>query len=306
MKNLLRIVVGVSLLMSGFLCQCVSAQTQSVYDTYFSIDSASPSTALFSPSDILVAGPTVAISYASLGLVAGDDMRDFTWGDNGSLYFSVDRTSVGVLNTAVNVQSSLNQAAGDVFYSPLNGDNYLTTNQNRLGLIPLIGPSVNNTLTPIDNIDGLSFIRNLAFAPDYVLAPGSPTLSAIGATPSDILTSSVFGPVIAVNYELLGLSSSDVIEGLAYLTTDREWLITLAPGSPTLNTIGATSSDILYDYANGSSPGIYATYEELGLLSSDNVDAIALVPEPSSALLVGFGTLTIWAMRRFLSWRKRS
>jgi hypothetical protein len=304
MKNLLRIGVGISLLMVGFLCQRASGQTQTIYDTYFSIDSASPSTALFSPSDILVAGPTVAISYATLGLVAGDDMRDFTWGDNGSVYFSVDRTSVGVLNTAVNVQSSLNQAAGDVFGSFLNGNNYLSTNQNQLGLIPLIGPSVNNTITPIDNMDGLTFIRNLAFAPDFVLAPGSPTLSTIGATPSDILTSSVFGPVIAVNYQSLGLSQNDVIEGLAYLKTSREWLITLAPGSPTLNIIGATSSDILYDYANGSNPGIYATYEELGLLSSDNVDAIALVPEPSSALLVGFGTLTICAMRRFLFRRK--
>jgi hypothetical protein len=306
--------MGVSLLTTGFLCQRASAQITT--DTYFSIDNGSPSTAWVSPSDILAPGtpdvspPAIAYPYTSLGLVAGDDMRDFTWGDAGTLYFSVDRTSAGVIGTAVNGQWLLNQAAGDVFTSPLNGENFLTYNQNLLSLIPLVGPSVNNTITPIDNMDGLSFIHNPAYSPAYALAPGSPTLGSIGGTASDIFYSPSGIPSILVSYDTLGLNANDVIEGLAHIGgpgyTSGEWLITLAPGSPTLTTLDATSSDILGDYANETSPFIDITYGDLGLLAGDNVDAIALVPEPSSALLIGFGILAICGVRRFPCSRRQS
>jgi hypothetical protein len=250
---------------------------------------------MVSPADVLAPGspgPAVVIPYANLGLVAGDNMGDFTYAEpGGTLFFSVDRASQGAPGTAVNWQAGNNQAAGDIFTSTPNGGNSLWLNQNQLGLVPPVGP---NTYVPpgtaLDCINGLA-VTGPSGPLYYVLAPGSPTLARIGASSDDILTSIGSAPTIAVTYTRLGLRTGDEIEGLALV--GGTWLLTLAPGSPTLGLIDATSSDILKDYADGRLPFVDITYDQIGLLSTDNVLSISEVPEPTTLAVVGLSILSV-------------
>jgi len=110
------------------------------------------------------------------------------------------------------------------------------------------------------------------------LAPASPSLTAFGATPRDILmTVGAADPVVWASGAALGLVSGDVIDaicvddggnGVYNAGVDRV-LFSLAPGSPTLTTLSAGAADLLR-----AGPAVNYSASRLGLQATDDVDAL--------------------------------
>jgi len=86
---------------------------------------------------------------------------------------------------------------------------------------------------------------------------------------------------------MLGLTVDDMIDALALSLTGNAALFSLAPDSPTLLLDGLSPADIFMTDFMGHFE-IYADHAQLGLLVSDNLNALetAPVPEPSSMLLI--------------------
>jgi hypothetical protein len=113
----------------------------------------------------------------------------------------------------------------------------------------------------------------------FSLASGSPSLAMLGAGAEDILVSGIdYTPAIwADGSGDLGLASGDAIDALCIADNgdgvfgrgDRV-AYSLAPGSPTLTALGASPASILRPGA----PPIVFDPEDLGLLATDNVDAM--------------------------------
>jgi len=205
--------------------------------------------------------------------------------------FSVSPGSTGQAGSAVSREANCSppEPQADVFESGLNrvnlqgldGDGTAYSTDNGYGLYLIEGPSS-------DNIDALERDPCQSVdldcdgepeAPIYLtLAPGSPTLSEIGATPADILmTDSEYMPIIWAQAGDLGLVSGDIIDALCindhadgvYAIGDQV-LFSLAPGSPTLSAILAGPADLL----RPSPPMVFYSAEALGLSDSDDVDAL--------------------------------
>ncbi len=89
-------------------------------------------------------------------------------------------------------------------------------------------------------------------------------------------------------------------------------LFSLAPGSPTLVSLGLSAADVFISYFDDSQPfdfnndflgsfGIFASHAELGLLFEDNIDALDIrpsVPEPSAFLLAALALAAGLGARR--------
>ena len=128
----------------------------------YSIDAASPSVSAGSNSAFLSSGPVggppvVEESAASLGLSGGstDEINAMTFGGptpGSTLYFSVDRASVGLSGDVV-AEAALGQAAGDLYaLSAATGTNVLVVNRDELGLAPASAAGTPAT-PPIDDVD---------------------------------------------------------------------------------------------------------------------------------------------------------
>jgi hypothetical protein len=279
----------------------------------YSIAAGSPSP--FLPSDILAANPLggpalVAIPSAAFGLLPTDDIDAIAYRRPNAypLYFSVDRTSTGVTGlpgspapTAVAIQASLGQAAGDIFmtgfparipgpgYIPLPpaGTNFLIRNQDELGLLPNVSQG-DPVTTPIDELDALELfyiqdgqptIANLF----YSLAPGSPTLALLGATPGDLITTIGGIPTLVPFFrQLVGLLPDDDLDGLAMDSVSGGIGFSLTRNSPSLGFQPWRASDVLYVNPGGPTPGQVFTaldFGFIGIAPTDELDAIAF-PKP--------------------------
>ena len=110
---------------------------------------------------------------------------------------------------------------------------------------------------------------------------------------------------------VLGLGPADDLDALVVFEAGTlpsfgpgdSLLFSLAPGSATFTTIGSPyfggSAATIYSYTSGGPPGVvHAAPASLGLAASDNVDALDVVPEPSTVLLASFGLLAVLVYRR--------
>lgn len=306
----------------------VGVSAQADPDT-FSIDGVSPSPN--NPADLLNVGMSVQVPNAQLGLVVNDELDALASGNdavqrNNVIYFSVDRYSQGVAMAwtpwDVNGQAVRNQQAGDVFITTDAGGtgavpqtyNYLHTNQNLLGEIPLILPHLSNVGNLQDNLDAFSFEEydlngdGITDRPTFFsLAAGSPSL-APGFSASDILISPSGSGTFNVfaTAAQIGLRPDDDLDALALLDLNADGLVapgidaalfSLTPNSPTLITLGASPADIFYTtFLNANVVRYNAA--SLGLLECDNVDALEVqVPEPAVLILLCGGLVPMLLKR---------
>jgi len=254
-------------------------------------------------------------------------------------FFSVERQSVGVNGNPyvpyvsdVYEEALSNQAAGDVFvtcfghpgaprWTPPAGQNMLHINQQELGLHPALFPTEDYTGTePLDELDALNFSEfdltgdgrvdeNVYFSLDILsvsLVGGASADDVLLIKPGDVAFS-----IFADGVTDIGLLPDDDIDALVLLDLQDRGELTpfadraffsLAPGSPTLLVNGYSPADIFYTNFNGTYV-LEFTASELGLLDTDDVDALevqpGVIPEPGTLLLLGTGgLLTLGILRR--------
>ncbi|MCG3181628.1 MAG: hypothetical protein BIFFINMI_04026 [Phycisphaerae bacterium] len=184
-------------------------------------------------------------------------------------------------------------------------------NQAAFGLYPTSGYASKYTGgSPIDNIDAMNFTDfdispvggdGVADRPAFFsLGAGSPTLGSLSAGAADVLVWTPGGGLsILATAAQVGLTAGDDIDAMALVTSGLPGTPTpvglwfsLAPGSPSLG--GDSAADIFFSRFDGSYSVLY-TAESLGLLNSDNVDALELqplltvTPEPATLALLALG-----------------
>jgi hypothetical protein len=203
--------------------------------------------------------------------------------------FSVDRASLGAPGSGVAAEVAVGQAAGDMFLSPDSGGNSLHWNQDMWGLIPALPAGV-PAAPPIDDIDAFRIFQ-AAGPPLFSLVSGN----TLGFSGADILDDTLALIHTAAD---LGLGAADDIDALQGSEgniplgiLDPVFYFSLAPGSPSLGS-EFSPADIFLSSADGSFL-LYASAEHLGLLPTDNIDALLMVPEAGSGLLACLGVAAI-------------
>lgn len=250
----------------------------------------------------------VKATAAELGLRPGDDITGMHYGAISAFtrWFSVDGASTGLDGTdvraAVPGQAADVFAAGDLANSPA-GVNRLALSNEELGL------------SAAANIDAAFWF---AWQPEryfyLTLAPQSPTLDRLGATPADLLIRRANGALdIYKTWRELGLMQGDQIDAFEFDSGGMldAWtlLFSLAPGSPTLDRLQASAADVLTATPHGLR--VTETAGSLGLNPTDNLDVIGgtwdcslrvaadcKLPEPGGLALLSAALLALFAGSR--------
>ncbi len=204
--------------------------SQAAAQTTFSHDNTIAITAVGGGEDLLTEGapgpPVVAIGGAALGLVPGDHIDALSFGDDTPLMsghlivFSVDANSIGRPGSGVPFEFHIDSApcAGSVpVPAAACGDIFTQTPDGGSHILAPLGSGYSpggvaagdecyarwaggNAPGAADDLNAFDYTAPADAAGIYFsLAPGSPTLAAIAATPGDILYSDLSGaaPVIA-------------------------------------------------------------------------------------------------------------
>jgi hypothetical protein len=235
-----------------------------------------------------------------------DDLDALSFGDDARaegaalVDFSVAPGAQGLPGSAVEVQNGCPPAdpgispepEPDVFSSRMDGANKLLFDGNGpvgacasafpLGLLESI--AVREDLDALDGHDVAAVDADGDGVPQrpvyFSLRAGSPSLAALGVSPADVLvTSHGAAPTVYASAVALGLTPGDDLDALC-LREDGDGAfgpsgalyLSLAPGSPSLAAAGAGPGDLL---APGAPPVVVRSAATLGLLASDDVDAIA-------------------------------
>lgn len=281
----------------------------------FSLDGISPSSGglganLYSPGPVLVVpgGPPAidvdAISFAKTGPIVPE------------FYFSVNRGSAGTPGTAVAGESAFGDQAADIFVSTGAGFNFQFRDGNGIVANPLTPGAPSPPLglaepgpVPGDNVDAL----DLGVVGPLIYWSVNPATTGfgpyIGFSAADIFFAPTFGgyagaPGLYASAVLLGLLAGDNIDALVFYddgfagaTPGDIVLFSLAPGSPSLAIGGASAADILIT-SPGATPGIFLPAGAIGLLPTDDLDALDVIPEPGSCLLFGVALVGLAVRRR--------
>ena len=299
----------------------------------FSLDGASaPLNGVF-PDDLLLPGPAVIMPGAG-GLPPGPipppppvDVDAFTFSQVFAgphtvlgVDFSVAPGSVGVAGTAVSVESGgvgFADEPADIFGSGLGGGNVQIADGDGFPLGPAIPLGV---IEPGSNVDGWDAtppfgppgFPGIYFTITAFDAGAHPVYAGFGFTGADIFFSPpVVGysvaPALFATGASLGLGPGDDIDALAIIEDGSGGpsvadvvFFSLTPGSPSLAGLGASPADILVSSIGGV-PGIAITAGTIGLLATDDVDALDLfvVPEPATAAMMCLAG--IFVLRRRLA-----
>jgi hypothetical protein len=287
----------------------------------FSIDPASPAIdGNITPDDVLIPGPAVHTQGTSLGLVDDfffglfDNLNALSYGQDpiersplmNTLYFSVDRVTVGLPGTDVHSQAQpgVEEAHGDVYRAlPPFGSNRLVIDEEELGLTPgFFGDDVDAleldtepspyTYFSIDSLSATNGFGTFDFANDILISAGGSSFDTFAEGVSSI-----------------GLDSGDDLDALVLL--DLGTFGVLDPGvdmalfsistfSPSALTSGGIYSpaDILFTDFTGSF-SLWASAVDIGLDPYDEVDALDTVPEPATIFLmaIGFAGLVFYQYR---------
>src|SRR5262249_45088271 len=153
----------------------------------------------------------------------------------------------------------------DVFYGGTVGAPIPNTRFIDGDGLPLAAPPALGLVEPGDDITALAGCKlppiGSSASTWITLGPGSPTLTAIGATPADVLAVGygyLYAPSVWIPAAYLGLGPGDVIDALAYDFAFSggygRVMFSLAPGSPTLLAIGAGPEDVLIANPNAPAP----------------------------------------------------
>ena len=266
----------------------------------------------FTPSDIFVTPgpvggpPTLAVPGAAMGLAPHDNIDAMAFGPILTMIaysFSVDPFAIGAAGSAVGIESSVAQQAGDVYTSFGAGMNTLATNQDLAGLVPPVPSGIPGGAPFIDDIDSLEANSPTLLGPAtpliFSVDPFSPLLGAFpGTGPADLFVTAPGGtPVPFIPAAVLGLLPGDDIDALMFDITATSGLapvFSLAPGSPTLALLGFSEGDLLI-----AGPGLFMSATSLGLLPlADNLNAATFVPLPAPIWLLGCATAVLFGLRR--------
>jgi hypothetical protein len=267
------------------------------------------------------------------------------------LYFSVDANSVGAVGSAVQHQQVRHQGAGDRFGTKVSQSpaltfanpsttqthatatgttNFLSFNQTFYNLMPSIAPDEYNTSGVQDDADAMEIVDlDYVYPVDHMqdervflsLDAASPTLGST-YSPADILTVPANASTLTrfAQASALGLSATnDELDALVVWDMNNngvgdagiDWvLFSLAPGSPLLSTHNLSAADIFVSNLTGINK-LYLSYNSMGLLKSDNIDAIDSypvfaqyntitidVPEPATAALMVLASASLLIRRR--------
>jgi hypothetical protein len=252
---LVALLIGIATLVVGASASRGAAPT-------FALDAISPTLSAFgaNPGELLqpaappapgpLAPPSLALGLAELGLVAGDVPNAVSFGvdalPSGVVHFAVGRSTsgfAGLFPPDVESESSSGEAAGDVFRSFFPPNNRQALDGDGLGS-GTDGIGLDESSGPIDALIGLDLCHPGVVDPDgdgmldapvyFSLAPGSPTLSTLGAGAQDILIAPAGGGSAALWLagSALGLVAGDVIDALS--SDGGMVYFSLAPDSPTL------------------------------------------------------------------------
>jgi len=267
--------------------------------------------------------PIAGLTLAGLGLLAGDDIDAVSYGldsfgmlesyeSQPIIAFSVDPLAVGSPNSGVNRESLNGEAEGDEFISYYNGSNIEAVDEQSWVL---------QEGAPGDDLDAITNeatsyadLPPADMVPDrpvfFSLAPSSPTLTSLGVDEAALLVSLGGATTVFAEREALGLQAGDDVDALCLMKSALpspllrvgsgssptgpargaarfdSALFSLAPGSPTLGTIGAGPGDILFtDFSasrpnlSGTPPAVYAPASQIGLLAADNLNALKCLLE---------------------------
>lgn len=166
-----------------------------------------------------------------------------------------------------------------------------------------------------DNLNALAIRLPMAGVPGamlYSLAAGG--LGAGPFVPGDVVngaTGALYAPAPVLGLDTLGIGTDDldalIVQDIGLIPgvyDPADFLaFSLAPGSPTIGLIGGApgGGDLLMPVPGGL-PAIFIPAAAFGLLPMDNLDAIDVVPEPSTIALAlaGFALLAGCQLRRRL------
>jgi hypothetical protein len=298
----------------GSLC---AASLAAATNPPFTLAPGSPSLGALTAGDVLVPGaapvpgpippPALGIPAAVLGLVAGDVVNSISFGRGPAgpfpgleVLYSVDAAAVGGVfgpppPSYVACEAAGGQAKADVYLSfpfgpPLPKPNVLLLDENGLADSPCAGaplPGLGLGLAPPENLNGLDLCpTGVVFAAGvinpiyFTLAPGSPTLAAIPASPGDVLVQPIgpggLPPMIAIPLPAMGLVAGDIVDALEVPPGAGFALFSLAPGSPSLGGCGYLVGDVLMSGFGPCGAVLGVPSAALGLTPPDNIDALAM------------------------------
>jgi hypothetical protein len=291
----------------------------------YSLDPRSPSLKMIktknpsrrgSPADLLTqdlkhpnSAPNVVYRAESLGLVPEDDIDGLSFGlepmfapgGKFAVEFSVDRAAAGSPGTGVFTEAGASgggEASSDIFESflpappappvvPRNRQNWDGNGSSAPDLELREASPTEHVGDDLDALEGPAAIvdtnrdgvRDLPIY--FSLAPGSPTLASIGASPADILvcqapSGGVCGssalPTVFIGHADLGLATGDNLEDFVLDAGTGDVDFTVSPGT------GFAPGAILVrpGYAGCSGPGpcTIVTPADIGLLANDNMNAL--------------------------------
>lgn len=249
---------------------------------------------------IPTAAPIVAFPAESLGLTPADQIAGLSFGEDPTFRaalpyavdFSVNRLAVGAAGSGVAIEVGAptgREASADIFstYLPVGTPPFfIGTNSQSWDGNGTTAPNLQLRDVPLDLARNDDLVA-LAGPPQlldpdrdgvrdrpvfFSLAPGSPTLGLIGATPNDILMCpppSCPLPAIFIPGAAMGLLPGDQLEDFCLDQFTGQVNFTLQPGAPTLGILGATPGSILRP-----GPGLIYSSSALGLAAGDNLDAL--------------------------------
>jgi len=279
--------------------------------------------------------PFVSIPAAAIGLLPGDEIDALSFGNDpiGGLHqltFSVDTFAIGIPASGVAFEVTIGtapsapipfaipkppEAAGDIFQQtgtlPGPCTNVLAPAGSGYGAGTGTGDESNATwatpagvIPPADDLDALEYSDPVVPPPGGVyfsLAPGSPSLPLIPATPGDILWSPLGGGPVVIA-ALFGVGpATDVALGIPGANLDALNLVAMVPGVIAPGPVGASPcgpamGTHLAEYsiaAPGAFPpgavlvrigpvlaGVKVGPAGLGLTPADNLDALEAVVMP--------------------------
>jgi hypothetical protein len=277
----------------------------------FSVDAAS---VLKRPADLFTPGPTLYARAESIGLLGADDIDALSFGfddvTSPQIRFSLGYFATGALVSGNAVCSEAGLCAPGVPCPPeASADIFSTMGQRSATLLfdgdgvpggapslglkecPAGGPGVQDNVDAFDDLVPPLVAGRPAWRVYFSLAPGSPTLLGAnpmlpgGAGPADILVYDPGHDSLSVYFTAasLGLDSADNVDGLSFNVITGDFLLSLAPGSPSLGSPaicpgGCTPGDLIR--AAGPICGLKPCllgglgFASAGMASTDNADAV--------------------------------